>query len=206
MGKSILLWAFVILIEILFVIAFVDRPWVERQIRAEYTQTSGWLGAEAVDVVYQRADRWFRSSVVESGLLGKTYEMFIPSTHPTEMQGKPLDEGFAWFEERLAGFWSVVYRAFQRASLVIEWFPYVLLIMTPAAVDGWTQRAVKRETFGYASPVRYQAAVYAFIGLVFAPLAYMLFPAVVVPQLIPLWAVATALVAILLAANVQKVL
>lgn len=193
-----------LLIELFTVLMFTKKEWVEEQIQHEYAKTREIMGAESAQRVYADADRWFKDLVVSTGVFQKSYEMFIPAGK-RDMDGvNTIGKGITWFEERLNGFWAVVFLSFQRIALFNTWLAYALLLLVPAAIDGWAQRAIKRETFGHTSPTRYAMAILLILGLLITPLAYFFIPIAITPLFPPLWVVVATAAIMLLASNTQK--
>lgn len=202
--RTFLVASLILVVEIFAVMLFLDDNTIRDQIQDEYQQTADLMGSESTKQIYDRADAAFRHTVVESGVYDKSFEMFVPKGE-RDMNGQnAIRSGINWFEERLVVFWGVVFRSYQRWSLFATWLPYTLLLLVPAAVDGWSQRAIKKDTFGFASPVRYAGAFYVVVGLIVVPMVYFIAPFAITPLLPPIWALLLTVSVLVLAANTQK--
>lgn len=200
---SLYFWLF-ILIEVMIVVSFLGQSSVESQIGEEHDMSAVWMGDEA-DVSYEQAYRKFKALFVDSGVVKVSYEAFLPTTGE-QPRDSFLIGSFSWFKERLEVFWAVILRAFQRSYLILEWVPYTLLLIIPAAVDGWNQRAIKRVTFGYASPVRFHSAMFSLLLFLFLPFFYLFAPFAIHPMAIPVWSLCGSITFLVLSSNTQKVL
>ncbi|MHB8697640.1 MAG: DUF4400 domain-containing protein [Sulfuricaulis sp.] len=196
-------WLF-ILAEVLIVVSFLGRPSVESQIGEEHTMSVAWMGDEA-DASYARAYQKFKTIFVDSGAVKTSYDAFLPTTGE-QPRDSFLIGSFDWFQGRLEVLWAVILRAFQRSYLIIEWMPYTLLSIIPAAVDGWNQRAIKRVSFGYASPVRFHSAMFSLLLFVFLPFFYLFAPFAIHPLAILVWSFCGSITFLVLSSNTQKVL
>lgn len=202
--KAVLITLMVLIIEVFAVALFTQKEWVERQIHEEYAETVQVMGQRNAGRIYKTADEDFQKLVVKSGLFDESYRMFVPQGE-RDMGGQhAISDGITWFEQRLNAFWAAMFRGFQRWALFTTWLPYVLLLFLPAAIDGWSQRAIKKETYGYTSPVRYAAAYYILVGLIVLPLGYFLLPVQITPLFPPVWAICASAAIVWLAANTQK--
>lgn len=209
MGKVILVWTILVLIEIFAVVAFGSSERLTQNMRREFIAATQWLEEGITERLYDRADKNFRALFVDTGVAPGSYRLFIPSA---DNQTNDMTEGrmargvVDWFDAKLDALWLTFLVALQRAILFAYWFPYLVIFLVPVAIDGWMQRAIKKTNFGVASSVRYNAALFLCIGLLFLPFAYFVLPIAGTPLFAPMWAVATSVVVILLAANVQKVI
>jgi len=202
--KTILVVLLVLVLETFAVMLFTHRERVVAQIQEEYRQTINVMGEQNAELIYASADANFRSMIVDTGIFRESYRMFVPDGK-RDMDGiNVMGRGITWFEERLNAFWAVVFRSFQRLSLFNTWLPYALLLLVPAAVDGWEQRAIKRDTFGYTSPFRYAIAYYGIVLLLVFPVVYFLLPFPLSPLLPPMWALVATAAIVTMAANTQK--
>jgi hypothetical protein len=205
MLRAIVFWVVAILLEAIVVVALANRDVVGHQVEAEYDLTKGWMG-ETADSIYEDANSMFHRVFVTTEVMEMSYRIFVPDANKPEPEDSFSIQTFRWVRGRIDGLWAVVLRALQRFALFCAWLPYALPVLVPAAVDGWNQRLIKRETFGYTSPVRFHAASYVVISLVFLPVFYMFVPMTVHPMIIPLWSILGGVSVVILTSNVQKVI
>ena len=183
------------MVEVFAVLLFTQRSLVEKQINREYAGTVQLMGKQNAARIYATANRWFIDTMVKSGAFDASYHMFVPQGE-RDMKGQhALSDGIGWFEQRLNAFWAVIFRSYQRWALFLAWLPYALLILVPSAIDGWVQRQIKKETFGYTSPLRYAVAFYTMVALLVSPILYFLLPVAITPLFAPIWAVVMIAVA-----------
>ncbi len=201
---SFYFWLF-ILTEIMLVVAFLGHSSIETQIYDEHAMAVTWMGEEA-DASYTLAYDKFKALFVDSGFVKTSYETFVPTTEEQKPKDSFLTGSFSMFKERLDVLWAVILRSSQRSYLIFSWLPYTLLLAVPAAVDGWNQRAIKRVTFGYASPVRFHSAMFSLLLFLFLPFFYLFAPFSIHPAVIPIWSVCGGITLLVLSSNTQKVL
>lgn len=200
---SFYFWLF-ILVELMVVVSFLGQSSVETQISDEHAMSVAWMGYEA-ETSYEQAYVKFKALFIDSGAVKTSYDSFLP-TSGEQPRDSFLIGSFSWFKERLEVFWAVILRAFQRSYLIFDWMPYTLLLIIPAAIDGWNQRAIKRVTFGYASPVRFHSAMFSLLVFIFIPFFYLFAPFAVHPLVIPVWSLGGSITFLVLSSNTQKVL
>jgi len=184
-----------------------DEGWIQRSIETELQAQTQFLGADLANREHERAAGWFDTLLVRPGIVASSFRSFIPTP---EEKAKAKDGEqvshfiFDWFEQRLRVFWTLVYQAMMRLAVALSWLPFGLLLIAPAAVDGWVRRRIKQTNFDYASPDRFgfsvlitQITVVGFFLLLFAPWSM---PVVTAPICFILAAVATRV----MLANIQK--
>lgn len=205
MLRVILYCLILFVIEMVAVMALADKKTVGEEILIEHSLALEWAGS--AQKTYELAQRFFDRTFVDSGAARMSYEIFIPTDQAVPVNRDRYTSGtVSWFEGRLDAFWLLLLRATQRMTLYASWFIWALLLLFPAAYDGWCQRAIKRMCFGYSSAVRYNLAIYTTIVLCFAPVYAMFLPVVIPPQTALLWTACAMLALRMLTANIQKMI
>lgn len=196
-----------LVIEIVIVLLFVPGDFTNRAIKEESLLIEKHLGEESRKWVHNKADDWYKASMVSSGFYKGLHRTFIP-TQQEKDNSKAL-EGFGgwWFDfldVRIKSFSKVVYQFFLRVAQFQLWMPYMLILLIPSLFDGFMTWRIKRTNFDYASPVihrySFRAVFIIIIGaflISFVPIAVS---PVVMPFLMMLWAVAAGL----MVGNYQK--
>lgn len=193
-----------VLAEVIGVLLFANRTTIEHQIAIEYERTAAVMGAARAQRIYDDARRAFGAWLLDTGVYQRSYDLFVPARRTETEDAQPLGRGIAWVADRLDAMWATTFRAFQRGALFAAWFPYTLLLLVPASIDGWVQRAIKRDCFGHTSTLSYSIAGYAIVGLVLIPFFLLFLPAPASPLLAPAWAVAAAVAIVIFASNTRK--
>ncbi|KPK51086.1 MAG: hypothetical protein AMS22_11445 [Thiotrichales bacterium SG8_50] len=209
MSRAFILWLLILLCELVFVMTMSNPELIREEMYSEHESTVSWLGPSTADKINERTANGYAYFFANSGFRKLTYEMLLPREKPVigdenTIQTKRTVDAFGYVEQKIDGFWLAVYRLVQRANIFWVWFPYFALLFIPAAYDGWQQRAIKKHTYGYASPVRYQASLFVLVGLLFLPVVYFLAPFTITSLFTPIWALALVISTVVMAANVQK--
>lgn len=204
--RDAFLWVVLVFVEAVVISTFLSTSWIYDQIKEERKDTYVWLGADVSDKVVGRADKIFTAVFKDTGIMPMSYKLFLPKDKSDDQDFKreEMVSLVEIFIDRLDAIWASMYQATQRLSLFIEWLPYLLPFVIPCLVDGYGIREIKKLNYGYASAVRYHMAIHIIIAMIFAPLVYMFIPLAIPPQIIPYWLLVTGLMAIMLVANIQK--
>lgn len=207
MIRSILLWLFAVMLELLLICIFVNATWVSAQIEEERSFTLKRLGMDTTMQIVNASNDAYEYLFKKSGIAAGSYKLLIPS-HEQRAASMGLESlgmgAFEWLKGRIDTFWISIYHSLQRLFTLLQWFPYLLPLLVPAIIDGLTQREIKKVSYGYASPVKYHTAFHLLVALIFVPLLYLFFPIAVTPLVVPVWAFVLAAVLLMLSANIQK--
>ena len=82
-------------------------------------------------------------------------------------------------------------------------FLVLLPVFIAAAIDGFSQRAIKRAEFGAIRPAAYSVMSMIVVPMTMAPLIYLVIPMPVSPLVSPLWALLMVLPLSLMVSNMQ---
>jgi len=197
----------ILLIEVVIVGVFTPNDWLTRSIREERTMVTRWLGGKTTQALIQQTNTIYKTLFVDTGIVHASYG-YIPTRE--DRQNSPglehLGERyyFPYFKDRIDVMWSAIYQSIQRLTLFMLWTPYMLPLFIPAMYDGLSIRNIKKVTYGYASPVRYQTAFLTIVFLLAAIPFYLAIPVAVTPMIVPLWTIVFSLAVMLMTSNLQK--
>lgn len=165
------------------------------------------LGEHTTDAIRERADGWHESVVYKSGLYDGTITLLIP-TEERRKASKGIETmgkwWFDWTTGRVEAVSRVIHQFCIRASLVLTWLPYLLVLLVPAIYDGMMSWKIKRTNFMYASPVihRYSIRGIVFIGVI-SMIAFFM-PIAIDPSIIPVILMVACVLLGLSIGNMQK--
>jgi hypothetical protein len=202
--RTLIIALLLVLAELIGVLLFSERAAIEREIAIEYERSVAVMGTAQASRIYHTAQGAFDACFLHTGAYARSYALFVPAQRTAVEDAQPLGRGILWVARRLDAMWASVFRAYQRAALFASWLPYALLLLVPAAVDGWVQRAIKRDCFGHTSTLSFSIAAYAVVGLVLVPFFLLFFPTPQSPLLVPAWAIAASIATVTLASNTRK--
>ncbi|WP_075881787.1 DUF4400 domain-containing protein [Vreelandella massiliensis] len=194
-------------VQLLLILTLVPGEWTEQVIEKEAVKVQRVLGTETQQWIHDTAQRWYDTSMIESGAYEAMHSHVIPSLEQrTESRGME-DLGtsiFAWAEDRLAAMMRVIYQVYARVAMALLWAPYLLILLVPAIFDGVMRWKIKQTNFDYASPVvsRYGVRGVFLIGQI--TLIAFLLPLALNPLLIPLGMMLSSVMLGLTIANYQK--
>lgn len=207
MIKAIFVYTIVILAEMLLFAMLLSPDSVVKHVQHEQELNRRFIGPTGEGHVYDQANRWFNSALVDTGVIAGSFSMLVPTEEQARNSGGLENLGAGVFpavNRRLKTFWNGVYQSMYRISAITQWLPFLLPLFLPAAVDGLCIRERKKWLFGYASAVRYHSALHLLILCAMAVPVYAFSPIVVHPALIPVWGCCVALAILLLTSNIQK--
>lgn len=124
---------------------------------AERLSVVSTLGAPKEGRVVEQANARFQRWFVDTGAVG-----FF---HEDRRETTPIrDGGAAEMTARwLAHFWSNLYRAVYRATVMQAWLPGLLMILFAAINDGAVHRRIRAAAARMASPVSFHLAAHGFL-------------------------------------------
>ncbi len=207
MLRATLICSVLLLAELLLVTLLAPIGWIEAQMSREYQLSRDILGERAATLVQTTASRAFATLFDDTGLRAALDRLIVPTAEERtrsvglEDLGSPL---FDWAETRLQVLWETVYQGLYRLVLLRSTLTDVLLLVAASSFDGLMVRKVKQHTFGYASPVRFNAGIRSFSLLAYAIPVYVLLPVAMTPVILAGWMILAALCAFLLTSNLQK--
>jgi hypothetical protein len=205
---ALLVGAILLVMEFVLFAALVPAAWSERVRDTELAWLQEGLGARSANAVVKRAERWYGSLFVASGLVETSYRISLPSDADVERAGalSPLTTLplWSWVAGRLEVIWAALYQALQRLGMLMAWWPFLLLLFAAAWGDGWVRRLIRQSGFAYASPL---AHAYALRGIfvILMLIGLLLFLPLPLPALgVPIIGTLMATLVGVLVANAQK--
>lgn len=198
-----------LLLQLLVMFVFLPTGVFERVLELETKWFEDVRSHQAVIRVADRTFDWYVAIVDDSGVAEGLRWAFIPEEEARDRSGAMdnLGAGF-WFpyvESRGEAALAITHLMLFRISALISWFPFVLAIAVPAAIDGLMERRVKQNTFSYPSVLQHRyGAIFAALVIYFT-VAVLLSPLPVPPPLVPAGiALAFATTSILVVGNMPK--
>ena len=192
----------------LIISAVVSNPnWIMSQINQERESIIHWVGYDNTRKIINKADTWYVALFQDSGVESSTNAFFIPEQSGFEDVADIDEKGqyiISILQEQLFVIWGQCYYALQRLSLLMEWFPYILLLLVPAVIDGAMTREIKKISYGFTSELRYVFGYKILITLLIIPFVYLFSPIAISTLAIPIWTVTLAVAALLMSSNLQK--
>ena len=86
------------------------------------------------------------------------------------------DSLFPFIAERIQVIRDGIYQAMRRFFLMLSWWPFLLAILFPFAMDGLARRKVKQSNFDYSSPLAHRYSFFALLGVLYLLLIGLTFP------------------------------
>ncbi len=86
------------------------------------------------------------------------------------------DSLFPFIAERIQVIWDGIYQAMRRFFLMLSWWPFLLAILFPFAMDALARRKVKQSNFDYSSPLAHRYSFFALLGVLYLLLIGLTFP------------------------------
>jgi hypothetical protein len=205
---ALLVGAILLAMEFVLFAALVPASWSERVRDTELTWLQQGLGTMTATAVVERAEHGYRTLFVAPGLLETSYRITLPSETDVQRAGalSPLAAlpVWSWVTGRLEVIWAALYQALQRLTMLVAWWPFLLLLLAAAWGDGWVRRRIRQSGFAYASPLAHAYALRGIAVLVML-VALLLFLPLPLPALgVPVIGVLMATLLNVLVANAQK--
>jgi len=205
---TLLTGALLLLMELVLLAALVPASWSEAVRDTENAWLQQGLGAEGANAVVARAESWYERLFVESGLVAASYRLTLPTDQDVAEAGAlaPLATLpiWTWVAGRLKVIWAGVYQVLQRLVMLAAWWPFLVLLLTAAAGDGWLRRRIRQAGFAYASPLLHAYAVRSVTGLLVGVGVLLLLPIPLPALAVPAAGGLLAVLLDLVVANAQK--
>jgi hypothetical protein len=166
------LWILLALASILVLVIYAPSSWFVRAIHADVAAITRYLGADTAN-----------RAILEANHLVAAPRKFaagmVQSSKSAPLQG-PLSSIYSGGSANLAPVLRrallLLYDMLLRLVVVLYWLIPGAIAIGCAAADGATVRARKLLTFGYSSPITFNAASHSLIVLAFAPAVYLFIP------------------------------
>jgi hypothetical protein len=205
---ALLVGAILLAMEFVLFAALVPASWSERVRDTELAWLQQGLGTRTANSVVERAEHWYGTLFVAPGLVETSYRITLPSDVDVQRAGalSPLAtlSVWSWVTGRLEVIWAALYQALQRLTMLVAWWPFLLLLLAAAWGDGWVRRRIRQSGFAYASPLAHAYALRGIAVLVML-VALLLFLPLPLPALgVPVIGVLMATLLSVLVANAQK--
>ena len=197
-------WLAVFLALFLLNPLFRDGPSMERFLTMELQMTRNTFGDKTADWIQGSASLVFgvytpANTVGQAAVRGKNMEL---TKRVVSGPGVAITHAFNSYVQGLVlNFFVVTPRFF----IFCLWFIVLLPVFVAAAIDGFVQRAIKREEFGAIRPAAYSLTIMIVIPLALAPIVYLSLPVPISPLVSPMWALLMVLPLSSMVSNSQPI-
>ena len=193
--------------ELTILLILIPGDWTKKQIIKESQYITRTLGEDTHAWIKNKADYFYKKTILDSGLYDETLRVLIPSAEERRKSRGMENMGSDWFKwigGRVDALAQSIYQFYARVALVMVWLPYMAILFVPAIFDGYMTWLVKRSNFDYASPVLHRYAARA-IGLIpVLGLALFLAPMAIDSLIVPMGMMLMCVMLGLAFGNVQK--
>ena len=170
-GAHIKVWFLLVPVLALAVMPAIPNRTLFEIPAAETESLTAAIGSERVDDATRSANRLFRTSFVDNGLLRRTLA--------ASGNARGLNDGTATFARSWTeNFWLLVYRMIYRAMVMKFWLVGMSFFALAMFVDGTARRKIKASAAGFVSPLSFHLAGHGLLvvlgtlfGVLVVPLA-----------------------------------
>lgn len=180
-------WLAMFLVMFLLNPVFRDGPSMEQYLTMELQMTRNTFGDKTTNWLEDRAGFVFDAftpaeAVDRTAIRGADMAL---TKRVVSGPGVALTNAFnSYIEGLVLNFFVLVLRFF----IFGIWFLILLPVFVATLVDGYVQRAIKREEFGAIRPAAYSLTSMVVIPMAMAPIVYLALPFPVSPLVSPMWA------------------
>lgn len=182
-------WTFVAFCLFVAYLLVVKEPWLVQSMEKERRGNYALLGAANAKAAEVRAHNAYTSMFINTGLIAKAYDLFVPTSGPQdavaaelEVKAEPV---MSWLETRVRSFFLVMYQILVRGSTALVWWPFLVLTVIPFVVDAMVRRKVKSTSFQYTSPHLHAFGARGFVLLLLGYPVMLLLPVAIPAPLLP---------------------
>jgi hypothetical protein len=168
----------------------VGEDYISGSLQREQGYNESFFTQTLSQTAQARAERWFRGTFEETGLIQASFDAFIPDAEargrdPQGLQTLGQSPVFTWWEARTRSFWAILWTATLRLSHAALWIPWGLFLVIPWLIDGWVSRRIRQHTFALSSPITHSYALTLLQVLVVAAVGLLFVPVPLHPALLP---------------------
>jgi hypothetical protein len=173
-GEGSRLWRLVagtllLVMEFVVFAALVPIDWQAEVRETEFAALAATLSPATVRAVQARADAWYDTLCVRTGLLAGARRLLLPAAdEATRAHGLgPLVTlpVWAWLDGRLAVIFGTLHQALARVALIVAWWPLLTLLAIAATGEGLLRRRIREAGFRQPSATAHHAALLGFLLL-----------------------------------------
>jgi hypothetical protein len=196
-------------VEFLVVSLCIPKSLMLWSSEVEWGWTQNLYGAQWTDRIAHLATSAYNKLFVSPGIVDFTYFLVLPTEEEIKHAGPflAIEESLgliAFFAQRLEVFWMEIAQDLQRFLQLGIWLTVLSPFWVLFALDGLCDRELKKESFGYQSPLLYYYS-FSLIGWMWVILTFLiLLPLPMPPHLFPIVLLAQAFLLRAITANVQK--
>lgn len=187
------------------IIAFNGPDEVIQTVNKERALIAAVMGSQAEERAVDRTNSVFASM---RPLILESIGWFSPGGNVQRIANAVVEKRAtslqSYYRRGVNTFWDLVYQALQRIFVLLELAPLIALLTVPAAVDGWSVRAIRISSFGYTSPAVYQGGLIALSCWITGLLVLFTIPVALPLSLFLGWAIAFALLVRSIVANFPR--
>lgn len=183
--RSFVLYAMLVFIGLTIL---MNSDWITQTIHRERIANQAILGTEHANNAFAGATDLFTRWFVDTGIQRTTFELFVPDQQRLDASGSmsnlasPL---WAWTADRIEAFWALIYQIMVRVYTVLQWWPFMLLVLFPIIIDGILTRRINSYTFSLTSTHVHGIAVKSALAVILIYLVLMVLPVFVHPSWFP---------------------
>lgn len=204
---KILMFMLMLFVELLLGAFLLSREFIIQEVNDELKMTAQFLGDGAANAYHDSANETYEMLFIDTEIAAHTYYLWIPNTNKPQAGLEGMgQEAFDVFESKLDNMWNIVFKGVLRFTLFISWVPFFLPLFIPGVINGLMIREVKKLNYGYASPVRFNCAYQIILSTFVVVPIYLLFPVAIHPIVIPIWLAVCSVSALIMFANLQKMI
>lgn len=166
----------------------MSSDWITQTIHRERIANQTLLGHEHANAAFAGATDLFTQWFVETGIQRTSFELFVPDQGRLDASGAMANVGspvWAWTADRIEAFWALIYQIMVRVYTVLQWWPFMILVLLPIIIDGILTRRINSYTFSLTSTHVHGIAVKSALGVIVIYLALMVLPVFVHPSWFP---------------------
>lgn len=189
-------------LEFVAILLFVPSRVVAEYNAAERVSVAAQLGSAAEVRVIENANRWFRTTLIDTGMTAALNEFLFGNETPAVTN--PNESVTNYSRDRVATFWRMLYTGYYRVALIWLWLPYLLPLAIPVFIDAHMERKVRQWRFSFVSPMTRHIAARAGVALGIALGVSLMIPLHVPPLVFPFLFGALLLAVWVWVANLQK--
>lgn len=169
----------------------IPERYVLGMIDAERHSNYAFLGYESARNTEARAERWFDTLFVRTGVMDASYRATVPESEedPEELKAFAgiLQRGLEWVQGRMRVLWASSFQFMVRISVAMMWIPLTILVVVPFMVDSLVSRKIKSSSFAITSPHLQQIGARSIFWLTLGYLLLQLLPMKLHPMWTPLY-------------------
>lgn len=184
------LWLILLLLmaEVILFLFFIPPERMESIINNEMVLYENTLGESTANDIRVKADQWFQSTAIDTGVRQATWDFMIGFWQSDEnLEHQLNDRGLGkWTIRQMQTFWGVYYMFLHRVASTWIWVPAWFMLLVVATIDAMAKRKADVWKVSMGSTMVHATSTWTIGATVGSMIIFVFMPFSTYPWIIPI--------------------